>query len=122
MAQFQKGSKPHHGFKPGQSGNPGGRPKAIVEVAAAAREHTVEAIETLRDIMRNVKATASARVSAAAILIERGWGKAPMTITLNRDTDFKALTDDELLAIAGEAKPNGSGDSSASPGNTGKAH
>ncbi len=38
---FEKG-KPNPGkkFKPGQSGNPGGRSKAIVEVAAAAREIT----------------------------------------------------------------------------------
>ena len=60
---FGGGNK--HGWQPGQSGNPGGRPKAIVEVAKAARELTTEAITTLREIMRNNKATSSARVSAA---------------------------------------------------------
>jgi Family of unknown function (DUF5681) len=114
MARFEKGNTlaRTHGFKPGQSGNPGGKPKAIIEVALAARQHTVEAVETLVKIMRDSKATASARVSAAAILIERGWGKAPVTITLNRDNNLRDLTDDELLAIAGSgsAKPNGSGD------------
>ena len=32
-------------FKPGQSGNPGGRPKGFAEVRELAREHTVAAIE-----------------------------------------------------------------------------
>ena len=34
-------------FAPGVSGNAGGRPKAVRDVAAAARERTPEAIETL---------------------------------------------------------------------------
>jgi hypothetical protein len=60
MAKFEKGNKANtHGFKPGQSGNPGGRPKAIIEVALAARQYTVEAVETLVKIMRDGKATAS---------------------------------------------------------------
>jgi len=101
MGKFEKG-KPNPGkkFKPGQSGNSGGRPKAIVEVAAAARELTLESIATLKEVMQNKKATASARVSAAVAILERGWGKAPQTINLRRDTDLGTLTDDELIAIA----------------------
>jgi hypothetical protein len=34
-------------FKPGQSGNPGGRPKGWAEVNALARQHTAAAIEAL---------------------------------------------------------------------------
>ena len=40
-------------FKPGQSGNPGGRSKAQIDVRNLAREHTKEAIETLVLVMRN---------------------------------------------------------------------
>jgi hypothetical protein len=117
MAKFETG-KPHPAqWKPGQSGNPGGRPKAIIEVAAAAREHTTEAIETLASIMRNTDATASARVSAAAILLERAWGKPAQTMTLKREGEYKDLTDDELIAIAagaveGEPFTNGGSDPS----------
>jgi hypothetical protein len=101
----------------GVSGNPGGRRKALAEVSAAARLHTVEAIETLARIMRDTKATVSARVSAAAILLDRGWGKAPQTMTLKRDDDYRDLSDDELIAIAagaigGEPFTNGGGDPS----------
>jgi hypothetical protein len=124
MPRFQKGQPPTpFGFQPGQSGNPGGKPKAIIEVTAAARELTTEAINTLKRVMLNEKATASARVSAAVAIIERGWGKAPATITLLRgDAELKELTDAELIAIAaGEtAQPNGSGHPSESPGDKGK--
>jgi hypothetical protein len=109
-------------FKKGQSGNPGGKPKQIVEVAAAARERTVEAIETLTAIMRDAKATASARVSAAVAILERGWGKAPQTVTLRRDVDFRSLSTDELFAIAAgtDAETVSSTDSAATSGDKGK--
>ena len=42
-------------FAPGQSGNPGGRPKDEYRVAELARSYTVEAIETLADLMLNDK-------------------------------------------------------------------
>ena len=52
-------------WKPGQSGNPGGRPKVLADVQALARQYTTEAIETLRDIMRDKRAPAAARAAAA---------------------------------------------------------
>ena len=39
-------------FKQGFSGNPGGRPKDEHKVAELARSYTVEAVETLVDLMR----------------------------------------------------------------------
>ena len=69
------------GFKPGQSGNPGGRPKEVVEVRALARAHTNEAVQELRSIMRSADEPASARVAAANSLLDRGWGRAPLAIT-----------------------------------------
>jgi hypothetical protein len=99
---FVKGdpNNPGRKFTRGMSGNPKGRPAAIIEVAKAAREHTAEALETLARIMRDAKATASARVSAAVAILERGWGKAPQTIDLRREIDMKELSDDELTLIA----------------------
>jgi len=61
-------------FRPGHSGNPGGRPRTIGEVRDAAREHTVEAIERLAHWMRSNDPRAS--VAAANALLDRGWGKA----------------------------------------------
>ena len=68
-------------FKPGQSGNPGGRPKALLEVVELARSHTVTAIMTLARIAADEAAPAAAQVAASNSLLERGWGKAVQPIT-----------------------------------------
>ncbi|MFG5120863.1 DUF5681 domain-containing protein [Methylorubrum sp. POS3] len=67
-------------FQPGQSGNPGGRPKASARVRDAAREYTEAAIETLVSIMRDDSAASAARVSAASAILDRGYGKATQPI------------------------------------------
>jgi hypothetical protein len=59
--------------------NPGGRPKAVREVAALAREYSEAAINTLADIMLDVNAHTPSRVRAAEILLERGCGRAPLS-------------------------------------------
>lgn len=67
-------------FKPGVSGNPGGRPAVIGELRDLARTHTPDAIKTLAGIMMQPKASATARVAAACAILDRGWGK-PMQPT-----------------------------------------
>jgi len=44
-------------FLLGHSGNPGGRPKDKYKVAELARSYTVEAVETLVDLMRGIAET-----------------------------------------------------------------
>lgn len=68
-------------YKPGQSGNPSGRPKEVGEVRELARQHTVEAVTTLAEIMRNPKQPAAARARACETLLDRGYGRAEQAIT-----------------------------------------
>jgi hypothetical protein len=69
-------------IRPGQSGNPGGRPKVIGEVRDLARQYTSLAVETLAHIMEHGDKDA-ARVAAALALLDRGWGKAVQAVEMS---------------------------------------
>ena len=99
-------------FEKGKSGNPGGRPKLVGEVQALAREYTKQAIETLRDIMRDKKAPHAARGYAANSILDRGYGRPSQTISsTGRDKPPDQMTDAELLAIAAQADDDDGGTS-----------
>lgn len=69
---------PKSAFKPGQSGNPNGRPKKTEQEFAlekACEEKSPEALDTVIEIMRNGQSD-KVRLSAAAFVIERRYGKA----------------------------------------------
>jgi hypothetical protein len=63
------------GWRLGAGRPPGAINKIGVDVRAAAREHTVDAVETLAAIMNDEGAPSAARVSAASAILDRGWGK-----------------------------------------------
>ena len=65
-------------FKPGQSGNPGGRPKKTPEELKAVEElkkMTPEAAKVVFDILKNEKASLYARLQAAEIIFNRAMGR-----------------------------------------------
>jgi len=81
-------------WKPGQSGNPKGRPKATDDLPSLAREHTKEAVERLVAIMR---ADDDGRALAAIQqLLDRGWGR-PITPIVD-ETEGTSLTLLHLIA------------------------
>ena len=64
-------------FVKGQSGNPGGQPKELKEIAALARKLAPEAIERLAYWMRSENPKAS--TTACQALLDRGFGKPTQT-------------------------------------------
>jgi len=65
-------------FKKGQSGNPGGRPRAVGEINALARSHAPEAITRLLYWIRQEDAKTS--IAACIGMLNRGCG-LPMQST-----------------------------------------
>lgn len=84
---------------PGHSGNLPATSKkhtALKHVKDLARQHTVEAVNTLVSIMKNKKAPAAARVSAAGVILDRGFGRAPAVVEINPDKEPHEFTNVEL--------------------------
>ena len=91
MQTIQKARLRSGQFAPGQSGNPGGRPKDEYRVAELARSYTVEAVETLVDLMRHSRDD-RVRGTASQALLDRGWGKAKVEVATNGgETYIEAL-------------------------------
>ena len=68
-------------FEKGKSGNPGGRPKAEPGFREACRELSKKALKALEAILGGTSASgATARVQAARVVLEHGFGKPTQTI------------------------------------------
>jgi hypothetical protein len=98
MEQKPKRKAPSSAFKPGQSGNPSGRPKEVAHVKELARSYTEEAVQTLAEIMRSSEQPAAARVKASECLLDRAWGKSESTVNVKSTTNVRDLSTAEILA------------------------
>ena len=86
-----------NGFKPGQSGNPGGRPKGLARAFRDAMGSPEEAARGLLEIAHTAKRPAD-RIAAWRELLDRGWGKAPAFAAIEGQDPM------ELGAIAAEVQ------------------
>ena len=78
---------PNGQFVVGYTGNAGGRPKDEHKIAELARGYTLEALDTLVELMRHSK-NERVRGTAAQTLLERGWGKPKQEIVSNSSPNF----------------------------------
>lgn len=104
--------KPHRiadfGFKPGQSGNPGGRPKGLMSRAREATGDGKLLIDFWCDVVCNEKAKTSDRLEASRLLREAGFGKA-IGVELSADLtpthlDGLDIDSEGLIALARHLK------------------
>ena len=102
-----------NGFKPGQSGNPGGRPKGLAKtVRDVCGGSPLRLAQGLLEIAEDPKAHNRDRVAAYRELLDRGWGKAPAFASMETDDplelceiarEIQGIADE--LAARREAKP-----------------
>lgn len=83
-------------FKPGVSGNPGGRPKGKVkELAARARELGPKAMDKLEAILDDPETSKRDALTAIQEVFNRGWGK-PLAMTADVTNKLEDLDDEQL--------------------------
>ena len=93
-------------FEKGKSGNPGGRSRVRTKdgrtLGELARDHTEHALQCLIDIMQDSETPAAARVSAANHILDRGWGRAPQSVSIDEPEqalDLSSLSDEQLAVL-----------------------
>jgi hypothetical protein len=84
-------------FEPGQSGNPGGRPRVIGELRDLARAHAPEAVRELARLAIHAKGE-TARIAAIGELLDRGFGKPAQFVAADNEPALNDLNLDELRA------------------------
>jgi hypothetical protein len=88
------------GFRPGLSGNPGGKKKmAIGNLSAEVRKYAGLALTTIVEICERAKVDRD-RLAAARELLDRGFGRSVQSIDLLlMGRKITELSRDELLAL-----------------------
>jgi hypothetical protein len=85
-------------FKPGQSGNPNGRPKKVVDVAAIARDSSDKAMTKLAKLIDSDDERIA--LQAAIAVLDRAVGKPKQTIEKTGKREAADYDAAELLTIA----------------------
>ena len=85
-------------WKKGVSGNPGGRPKAAIDIGALARQHAPAAIAALARGLRDAKHYPY----CATALLDRGFGKPAQHVSTETNGQLTVLHLMAARAIAAE--------------------
>lgn len=107
-------------FQPGQSGNPGGRPKktsAELKAVARMKKLTPHAVDVVVEILDNEKASLYARLQAAEIIFNRAMGRPDSFLRVDNAEQSVQSSVSRLQSLFGipdesdqEANERGEGD------------
>jgi hypothetical protein len=77
-------------FKPGKSGNPGGRPKISEDILAMCRAASPRAISELLAVFDDEQARPGDKIRASEAILNRAWGTPTQSVELS-GAEGKAL-------------------------------
>lgn len=101
-------------FKPGQSGNPSGRPKKNRDLERTAEAYVSDAVKVLADALKDDDP--KVRIAAANALLDRARGKPKQSVEVERTPhSLDEITTDDLIAAVHQAG-DGEGASSQEAG------
>ena len=89
-------------FKPGQSGNPAGRPKKTKEeevMLSQLKALTPLALEKMEKMLKNERVAALAKVRIIEIILERTFGKVESAVKVTNTQESVEAAQAELEAI-----------------------
>jgi hypothetical protein len=98
MEKYAQGKHPNsrdHGFKPGVSGNPKGRPKGATYLSEALRELLRNRSEVKKIAERIIKDAQAGNYNAINFLAERTEGKIPQGLIGVGEITIKVVYDDD---------------------------
>lgn len=100
---------PGRPFRPGQSGNPSGRPKMSEDVREMLKAATPKAVKLLVSVMDDDGQKTALRMDAAKTIIERVYGKPlqPIDSTISGGLDVGLSDVDRQLLAKVEARLEG---------------
>ena len=93
-------------FKPGTSGNPGGRPKktaAELKAVEKMKKLTPEAVDVVEGILKNAKASFYARLQAAQIIFDRAMGRPDTFLKVDSAEQSVQASSARLQSLFGSA-------------------
>ena len=90
------------GFKPGLSGNPGGKPKQLKEVLELLRDDSQASIDRLKYLREHGKPD-SVQAYCANALLDRAWGRPPQAV-LQAGSAHSAAFLEFLESVDGESR------------------
>jgi len=92
----------HWQFRPGQSGNPGGRPRTVHEVRELAQQHAPHAIARLAELMDSPDPRVA--VAASSAMLDRAVGRPSQELTVNPAANIPTgdITPDQAAQVYAE--------------------
>lgn len=107
-----KRKAPKTAFKPGQSGNPKGRPRKGMSFSDIIRELSDEVQDgkTVREqiVAKTIEFAKKGVPWAVAWVVDRMEGRAKESVDMNiKDNPLKHLSNEEIRGVIGFAKKNG---------------